>query len=234
MDAVAAACPLAPIDEYRLRRSELMAAQARRWAHKQRCSALPPMRPGEAEDMVAAFIAARGVTQCPPAYAATVQQMLPPAPHAAQAEPAPAAEAPVAQAEPAQQAPAADAAPFQRRLRAVPIPAHVIANLAYGSDLTAATEAPVMRRNSSGVVWNTWLGEPAAAHTGSSAIRSSSSSSSGGVMWPIGATPPMAKPVVARTQSASARPSRKPSAAEAFETSTRLAPEAMMTTARAA
>ena len=45
------------------------------------------------------------------------------------------------------------------------------------------------------VVRNTWLGEPAAAQMGSSARRSRSSSSSGGVRWPTGATPPIAKPV---------------------------------------
>ena len=44
---------------------------------------------------------------------------------------------------------------------------------------TTATAAPVMRTNSAAVVWNTWLGDPAAAQIGSSASRSSSSSSIG-------------------------------------------------------
>jgi len=46
----------------------------RRLAHMERCRALPRIQPGEAEDLVAAFIAARGITQCPPAYVVAVQQ----------------------------------------------------------------------------------------------------------------------------------------------------------------
>jgi hypothetical protein len=46
----------------------------RRIAHMERCRALPRMQPGEAERLMAAFIAARGVTQCPPAYVVAVQQ----------------------------------------------------------------------------------------------------------------------------------------------------------------
>jgi len=99
---------------------------------------------------------------------------------------------------------------------------------------TGATRAPVIRCRSAAVVRNTWVGEPAAAHTGSSAIRSSSSSSSGGVRWPTGATPPIANPVTSRTQSASARASFTPSTAAAFAASTRLAPEVMTTTGRSA
>ena len=37
-------------------------------AHRQRCRALPPLRRGEAEQLVAKFLAEREVTQCPPAY----------------------------------------------------------------------------------------------------------------------------------------------------------------------
>jgi hypothetical protein len=43
-----------------------------------------------------------------------------------------------------------------------------------------AAFAPVIRSSSAAVVRNTWLGEPAAAHIGSTASRSSSSSTSGG------------------------------------------------------
>ena len=45
---------------------------------------------------------------------------------------------------------------------------------------TAATVAPVIRTSSAADVWNTWLGDPAAAQIGSSASRSSSISSIGG------------------------------------------------------
>lgn len=46
-------------------------AEARRKAaeHRQRCRSLPPLRHGEAERLVAEFLASRGsVTVCPPAY----------------------------------------------------------------------------------------------------------------------------------------------------------------------
>jgi len=45
-----------------------------RIAHMERCRALPRMQPGEAERLMAAFIASRGITQCPPAYVVAVQQ----------------------------------------------------------------------------------------------------------------------------------------------------------------
>ena len=82
--------------------------------------------------------------------------------------------------------------------------------------ISTATLAPVIRSSAAAEVWNTWLGEPAAAQTGSSASRSSSSSSSGALRCPTGATPPIANPVTWRTQSASARPSFTSSAASAF------------------
>jgi hypothetical protein len=45
------------------------AEAARRAAqHARRCQALPPLRPGEAERLIAEFVAKRGATQCPPAY----------------------------------------------------------------------------------------------------------------------------------------------------------------------
>lgn len=55
------------------RHSWRLQTHLRKVAHSERCRALPAMRPGEAEQLTAAFIAARGVTQCPPAYVAAVQ-----------------------------------------------------------------------------------------------------------------------------------------------------------------
>lgn len=47
----------------------------RKLEHERRCRALPPLQPGEAERLVAAFAAKRGgFTQCPPAYLVPVQQ----------------------------------------------------------------------------------------------------------------------------------------------------------------
>jgi hypothetical protein len=42
-----------------------------RW---QRCKQLPPLRVGEAEELVAAFLASRSVTTCPVRYATAVEQ----------------------------------------------------------------------------------------------------------------------------------------------------------------
>ena len=42
-------------------------------AHRARCRDLPPLRHGEAERLVAEFVATRGVTQCPAAYLAAVR-----------------------------------------------------------------------------------------------------------------------------------------------------------------
>lgn len=43
--------------------------------HVRRCQSLPPLRPGEAERLVAEYAARRGgVTQCPAAYLIPVQR----------------------------------------------------------------------------------------------------------------------------------------------------------------
>jgi hypothetical protein len=41
--------------------------------HWQRCKQLPPLRPGEAEALAAAFLVHRGVTACPARYAEAVE-----------------------------------------------------------------------------------------------------------------------------------------------------------------
>jgi hypothetical protein len=43
-------------------------------AHRQRCKQLPPMQAGEAERLVAAFLATNSITACPMRYAAPVEQ----------------------------------------------------------------------------------------------------------------------------------------------------------------
>jgi hypothetical protein len=43
-------------------------------AHRRRCKSLPPMGAGEAERLVAAFLATKGITACPTRYAAPVEQ----------------------------------------------------------------------------------------------------------------------------------------------------------------
>jgi hypothetical protein len=43
-------------------------------SHRRRCSNLPPLQTGEAEKLVAGFLAARGVTPCPTRYAAAIEQ----------------------------------------------------------------------------------------------------------------------------------------------------------------
>lgn len=49
-------------------------SRERSLAHMQRCSRLPPVSSGEAESLIAQFLAKRGgVTQCPPAYLAPVR-----------------------------------------------------------------------------------------------------------------------------------------------------------------
>ena len=42
--------------------------------HRRRCERLPPLRDGEVENLVASFLAARSVTQCPTRYAAPIEQ----------------------------------------------------------------------------------------------------------------------------------------------------------------
>jgi hypothetical protein len=43
-------------------------------AHRLRCKNLPPMQPGEAERLLAGFLATRNVTACPTRYAAPIEQ----------------------------------------------------------------------------------------------------------------------------------------------------------------
>jgi hypothetical protein len=42
-------------------------------AHRRRCKNLPPMEAGEAERLVAEFLASKGITACPTRYAARVE-----------------------------------------------------------------------------------------------------------------------------------------------------------------
>jgi hypothetical protein len=46
----------------------LLEKQRQAAAHRQRCRRLPPLRLGEAEQLVAKFLADRPVTQCPTVY----------------------------------------------------------------------------------------------------------------------------------------------------------------------
>jgi len=50
-------------------------------AHRQRCKNLPPMRAGESEHLMAAFLANRSITACPTRYAAPTEHASPPIPH---------------------------------------------------------------------------------------------------------------------------------------------------------
>jgi hypothetical protein len=50
------------------------AVAAKSQAHRMRCKNLPPMQPGEAERLMAGFLATRDVTACPARYAAPVEQ----------------------------------------------------------------------------------------------------------------------------------------------------------------
>jgi hypothetical protein len=43
-------------------------------AHWQRCRGLPPMQPGEADRLIADFLAAKSITACPTRYAAPIEQ----------------------------------------------------------------------------------------------------------------------------------------------------------------
>jgi hypothetical protein len=52
--------------------SGALALKAR--AHRLRCKSLPPLQPGEAERLLAGFLATRDVTVCPTRYAAPVEQ----------------------------------------------------------------------------------------------------------------------------------------------------------------
>jgi hypothetical protein len=97
---------------------------------------------------------------------------------------------------------------------------------------TAATRPPVNETRLSGVSLNTALGVPAAAQISSKASSDSSINTIGGVAWPTGGTPPIVKPVAARTNSASARPIGSPTTLSTSFSSTRLTPDATMSTER--
>jgi hypothetical protein len=49
-------------------------------AHRVRCRSLPPIQAGEAEQLMAAFLATRRVTDCPTRYATAMQQGAAPLP----------------------------------------------------------------------------------------------------------------------------------------------------------
>lgn len=42
--------------------------------HRRRCAKLPALRNGEAEDLVAAFLAAKSITVCPTRYVVPIEQ----------------------------------------------------------------------------------------------------------------------------------------------------------------
>ena len=56
----------------------------------------------------------------------------------------------------------------------------------------SATRPCVKRSRSSGAIWNTALGVPAAAQTNGKRCRSLSINTMGALVWPTGGTPPMA------------------------------------------
>src|SRR5947209_13430085 len=93
-----------------------------------------------------------------------------------------------------------------------------------GAYATVTTRPAVILTSSAGVRRKTVFGWPAAAQTSSKASRCSSTSVRIGFTWPTGATPPIAKPVSARTKSASARSSVSPTRAATLASSTRWAP----------
>jgi hypothetical protein len=45
-------------------------------AHRQRCRSLPPIRHGEAERLIAKFLATRGITACPTRYLVPIEPQL--------------------------------------------------------------------------------------------------------------------------------------------------------------
>src|SRR5262245_5042348 len=98
--------------------------------------------------------------------------------------------------------------------------------------LTAMTWPPVMATRSWGVRRKTELGVPAAAQISACWSRSWSMRVTGFSVWPTGATPPMAKPVLSRTKVASALAMRSPTAAATSFSSARLTPLAITSTAR--
>ena len=87
-----------------------------------------------------------------------------------------------------------------------------------------ATVAPTASTSADGPTGKTWCGVPAAAQIVAKSSRRGSSQASIGVRWPSGATPPIAKPVTARTEAASAFSSATPASRAALPGSTRLPP----------
>ena len=57
-------------------KTKLFDALALAHAHRLRCKSLPPIQDGEAERLVAGFLASRDITTCPARYAAPVEQRL--------------------------------------------------------------------------------------------------------------------------------------------------------------
>src|SRR5690606_24452417 len=79
----------------------------------------------------------------------------------------------------------------------------------------SVTTAPVTRTRSPGVIGNTSVHVPAAAHTSSYVNRSGSQNTRSAVALGNGGTPPIGKPVASRTVSASTRRHSLPPAAAA-------------------
>ena len=90
---------------------------------------------------------------------------------------------------------------------------------------TSCTGAPVSFSSSAGDIGNTPCGWPAAAHTWSKRNSSRSIRVTTGVACASGDTPPIVKPVLAFTNSASARP-MAPTICATFFSSTRRSPDA--------
>ena len=57
-------------------KTKLFGALALAHAHRLRCKSLPPIQDGEAERLVAGFLAISDITICPARYAAPVEQQL--------------------------------------------------------------------------------------------------------------------------------------------------------------
>jgi len=57
-------------------KTRFFGALASAHAHRLRCKSLPPIQNGEAELLVAGFLATRDITICPARYAAPVEQRL--------------------------------------------------------------------------------------------------------------------------------------------------------------
>jgi hypothetical protein len=57
-------------------KTKFFGALASAHAHRLRCKSLPPIQDGEAERLVAGFLAVSDITICPARYAAPVEQRL--------------------------------------------------------------------------------------------------------------------------------------------------------------